>query len=226
MVHLMKEIAQNVIEGRADKDSPYYPERIGQPGVKELVQRAIVQKIEVKTIINEGLLAGMNEVGARFKNGAMFIPEVVLSSQALKTGMEELKPLVIKSGLKTLSKVVIGTVKGDLHDVGKNLVKMMMEGAGFEVVDIGIDVSREKFIEAVMREKPQILGMSSLLTSTMAEMRPIIETLQEMGLSNQVKVMVGGAPVTQEYADKIDADGYALDAVRAVEKAKTLLGLN
>lgn len=225
MADLMQEISKNVIEARADKNSPFVKERVGQPGVKELTQQAIDEGIDIQEILNKGLLAGMDVVGVRFKTGEFFIPEVIISAQALKAGTDLLRPLLVKSGLKPISKVVIGTVKGDLHDVGKNLVAMMLEGARFDIINLGTDVPKEKFIEVVKQEKAQILGMSSLLTSTMVEMRPVLEALEKEGLRDQVKTMVGGAPVTQSFADQIGADGYAVDAISAAAKAKELLGL-
>lgn len=225
MADLMQEIVKNVIEGKPDKDSPLVPERMGEPGVKELTQQAIDEGRDVQEILDQGLLAGMGIVGVRFKAGDVFIPEVLISGQALKAGMNILKPLIVKRGIGVMSKVVIGTVKGDLHDLGKSLVSMMLEGVGFEVIDLGIDVPAEKFIEAVKQEKPQILGMSSLLTSTMPELLFVIETLKEEGLRDQVRIMVGGAPVTQSFADEIGADGYGADVISAVDKAKVLLGL-
>jgi|TARA_Y100000031_G_C8222521_1_gene386665 5-methyltetrahydrofolate--homocysteine methyltransferase len=225
MPDLLQEIAGKVISGRADKNSPFPSEKVGEPGVKELTQKAIKEGIDLQEILNSGLLAGMNVVGARFKDGELFIPEVLVCGQALKAGMDVLKPIIVKSGLEPLAKFVIGTVKGDLHDIGKSLVSMMLQGAGFEVVDLGIDVPKEKFVAVVRQEKPQVLGISSLLTSTIPEMRQVIEILEEEGLRGQVKVMVGGAPVTDSYAAQIGADGYAPDAISAVVKAKELLSL-
>jgi len=163
-------------------------------------------------------------VGARLRDGELFIPEVVISAQALKTGRDVLRPLIVKSGIELLGKIIIGTAKGDIHYLGKDLVAMMLEGAGFEVINLGVDVSTEKFIEVVKQEKPQILGMSALVTSTMFGMRAVIEALEKNGLRDKVKTMVGGAPVTQSFADEIGADGYTVDAISAVVEAKELLG--
>jgi 5-methyltetrahydrofolate--homocysteine methyltransferase len=224
MHDLLQEIVNNVIEGRVDNNSPFPYEKVGEPGVKELTQKAINEGIDLQIILNSGLLAGIHVAGARFKEGELFIPEIMLCGQALKAGMEVLKPMIIKSGLKPLAKFVIGTVKGDLHDIGKNLVSMLLQGAGFEVIDLGIDVAKEEFVKALKREKPPILGTSSLLSSTMPEMKQVIEMIEEEGLRDQIKVMVGGAPVTDSYAEKIGADGYAPDAISAVATAKELLG--
>jgi len=210
MADLMTEIAEKVIEGDPD-------------GVKELTQKAIDEQRDVEEILNKGLLAGMDVVGVRFRDGELFIPEVLVRANALGAGRDLLKPLIIKSGIKPIAKFVIGTVKGDIHEIGKSLVAMMLEGSGFEVVDLGTDVSAEKFVEAVKQEKPQILAMSSLLTTTMGEMGLVIETLKEEGLLDKVKTMVGGAPISQSFADEIGADGYASDGLSAAAKAKELL---
>jgi 5-methyltetrahydrofolate--homocysteine methyltransferase len=226
MMDILHEIERNVIEGRADKNSPFSSDKVGEPGIKELTQQAINKGIDPQEILNSGLLAGMNIVGDKFKKCELFIPEVLLCGQALKAGMDVVKPIMVKSGLKPFAKFVIGTVKGDLHDIGKSLVSMMLQGAGFEVIDLGTDVSKEKFTEVVKQEKPQILGTSSLLTSTMPEIRYVIDTLEEEGLRNKIKVMIGGAPVTESYAEQIGADGYAPDAISTVVRAKELLGLD
>ena len=208
----LKEIAENLIQGKADK-------------VKELVKKAIDEGEDVQRILNEGLLAGMSVVGEKFKKNEFYVPEVLIAARAMKQGMEILKPLLSKEGVKGIGKVVLGTVKGDLHDIGKNLVGMMFEGAGFEVVDLGIDVPEDKFAQAVKENNPDILGMSALLTTTMPAMKDVISCLEKEGIRDKVKVMVGGAPVTQDYADEIGADGYAPDAASAVDKAKELLGV-
>lgn len=191
--------------------------------VRELVEKTIARGLSAEEVLNRSLRPGMEEVGIRFKTGAFFIPEVLLAARAMKTGMEVLRPSLVGKEIEPAGKVVLGTVKGDLHDIGKNLVGIMMEGAGFEVIDLGIDIPPERFIEAVREEKPDILGLSALLTTTMLEMKTSIEALEEVGLQSKVKIMVGGAPVTQSYADQIGADGYAPDAASAVEKARELL---
>ncbi|UCB44936.1 MAG: corrinoid protein [Spirochaetota bacterium] len=223
MSDLLKAIAENVIQGRSDKQSPLVKDMAGAPGVKELTERAIKEGMDVEDIINKGLLAGMDVVGKRFKNDEIFIPEVLISAEALGVGMELLKPLIVESGLKPTSKVVIGTVKGDLHDIGKNLVSMMLQGAQFEVIDLGVDISTDSFIDSIKKEKPKILGLSCLLTSSMHEMKTVIDAVKKENLQNQVKIMVGGAPVTQDYASRIGADGFAEDAVIAVDRVKELI---
>ena len=191
--------------------------------VKEITQRALWEKIEPKEILEQGLIKGMKVVGIKFKNNEIFLPEVLLASQAMYGGLELLQPELIKSGVKTVGKVIIGTAKGDLHDIGKNLVAMMLRGGGFEVIDLGIDVSPEKFLKATQEHQPDIVGISALLTTTMVGMMDIITILKSTGLRDKVKIMVGGAPVTQEFADEIGAEGYAPDAASAVDKAKELL---
>jgi 5-methyltetrahydrofolate--homocysteine methyltransferase len=189
-----------------------------------LVQGALDEGISPQEIIDEGLIAGMDEVGVRFKNDEMFIPEVLVAAKTMHTGMEVLRPMLESTGVRSAGKVVLGTVKGDLHDIGKNLVGMMFQGAGFEVVDLGVDQSAENFVAAVQKEGGQVVAMSALLTTTMTGMAGVIEALKKALLRDQVKVMVGGAPVSQEFAESIGADGYAPDAATAVEKLKELLG--
>lgn len=191
--------------------------------VKELTEAALAEGIEPVRIINEGLIPGMSEVGRRFKAGEFYLPEVLIAARAMHAGLDILKPLLSRYEFKPIGVVVLGTVKGDLHDIGKNLVGMMLEGAGFEVIDLGVDVSPTKFVEMVREKKPKLVGMSALLTTTMPSMKTTIEALEEAGLRGEVKAMVGGAPLTQSYADEIGADGYAPDASSAVDKAKELL---
>ncbi|OQY38955.1 methyltransferase [Candidatus Atribacteria bacterium 4572_76] len=191
--------------------------------VKKITQRALWEKIEPKEILEQGLIKGMAIVGEKFKNNEIFLPEVLLASQAMYGGLELLQPMLIKGGIKAVGKVVIGTVKGDLHDIGKNLVAMMLRGGGFEVIDLGIDVSPEKFLVATQEHKPDIVGISALLTPTMIGMADVIIALKRVDLRGRVKVMIGGAPVTQEFADEIGAEGYAPDAASAVDKARELL---
>ena len=191
--------------------------------VKKLTQIALQEEVEPKEILEQGLIKGMSIVGEKFKNNEIFLPEVLLASQAMYGGLELLQPRLIKGGIKAVGKVVIGTAKGDLHDIGKNLVAMMLRGGGFEVIDLGIDVSPEKFLKASQEHKPDILGMSALLTTTMIGMADVITALEKAGLRDKVKVMIGGAPVTQEFADEIGAEGYAPDAASAVDKAKELV---
>ena len=191
--------------------------------VKKITQRALWEKIEPKEILEQGLIKGMAIVGEKFKNNEIFLPEVLLASQAMYGGLELLQPMLIKGGIKAVGKVVIGTVKGDLHDIGKNLVAMMLRGGGFEVIDLGIDVSPEKFLVATQEHKPDIVGISALLTTTMIGMADVITALKRADLRGRVKVMIGGAPVTQEFSDEIGAEGYAPDAASAVDKARELL---
>jgi len=191
--------------------------------VREIVEGALRSKVSVKEILNDGLIASMNIVGVKFKNCELFVPEVLRAARTMKAGIEVIRPLFDKSGVEPLGRVVIGTVKGDLHDIGKNLVAMMVEGSGFEVVDLGVDVPSEKFVEAVGKNEAKICMMSALLTTTMPAMKETIEALKKAGFSGKVKTMVGGAPVTQKFANDIGADGYGSNAAEAVDVAKTLI---
>ena len=191
--------------------------------VKEFTQIALREEVEPKEILEQGLIKGMAIVGEKFKNNEIFLPEVLLASQAMYGGLELLQPRLIKGGIKAVGKVVIGTAKGDLHDIGKNLVAMMLRGGGFEVIDLGIDISPEKFLVATQEHKPDIVGISALLTTTMIGIADVITALKRADLRGRVKVMIGGAPVTQEFADEIGAEGYASDAASAVDKARELL---
>jgi len=209
---LVADMAERLYHGDAD-------------GVVCLTHKALDKGLSPVEILNGGLIAGMNAVGRDFRDGILFVPEVLIAARAMKAGMEVLRPLLEETGVPSVGRVVIGTVKGDLHDIGKNLVKMMMEGAGFEVYDLGVDVPPETFVEAVREKQADLVGLSALLTTTMVEMRNVLAKLEEAGLRDKVRVMVGGAPVTQDYAEEIGADGYARNASVAVEKAKELLGL-
>ncbi len=210
METLIQEIFTNVMEGQSE-------------AVQSKVQAALDAGIAAAEILNEGMISAMAEVGRLFEEGEYFVPEMLIAARAMQAGLALLKPRLVDSGVKAVGKVVIGTVKGDLHDIGKNLVAMMLEGAGFEVVDLGTDVSPEKFVAAARANNAQIVAMSALLTTTMPGMKTTIEALNTSGLRDQVKVMIGGAPVTQDYANLIGADGYSSDASRAVAKAKMLL---
>ena len=190
--------------------------------VDQLVREALAEGVKAETILNEGLVVGMTNLGEQFKNGEVYVPEVLVAARAMKTGTEILKPLLVAENVQSLGTVAIGTVEGDLHDIGKNLVGMMLEGSGFTVMDLGVDVKPEMFIDAV-RGGAKIIGMSALLTTTMPMMAKVIERLKDEGLRDQVKVMIGGAPITQEYADEIGADGYSSDAASAAELAKRLI---
>ena len=194
--------------------------------VKENVEKALQTGIPAARILNEGLIAGMSVVGKLFKEGEIYIPEVLIAARNMHAGMDILKPYLAKAGVKSIGKILLVTVKGDFHDIGKNIVGMLLVGAGFEVLDLGIDAPREKIVEAVREHEPDILGLSALLTSTMIEMGAVIKSLKIVNLKKVPKVLIGGAPVTQKYADDIGADGYAPDGVEAILKAKDLLGIS
>ena len=191
--------------------------------VEELVKEALSQEIPAERILNNGLVEGMNIVGEKFKNNECFIPEVLVSAKAMTVGLEILKPSLAESNVKPRGKVVIGTIQGDLHDIGKNIAAMLLQGAGFEVVDLGADVPIDKFVETAKNEQADIVGISALLITTMVNMKAVIAGLKDAGLKDNVKVIVGGAPVTQDYANQIEADGYAEDAASGVDIAKSLL---
>ncbi len=192
--------------------------------VPKLVQQALDAKIPPEKILSDGLVAGMDIVGDKFRRDELFMPEVLISAKAMQAGMDILRPKLIEAGAKLAGKIVLGTVKGDLHDIGKNLVGMLLEGAGFQVIDLGIDVPSDKFVEAAKTHKPNAVGLSALLTTTMPRMKEVIESLVEAGVRKTVKVVIGGAPVTEKFAKDIGADGYAPDAASAVEKARELIG--
>jgi len=211
-VGILKAIAEDLRKGEASK-------------VKGLVQAALDEGASVEDVLNEGLIAGMTMVGELFKENEIFLPEVLFAGKAMEAGMEILRPLMLKAGgQKVKARIVLGTVTGDIHNIGKNLVRIMLEGAGYEVNDLGVDVPPQRFVDAAA-DGAQIVGMSALLTTTMQRMKPVIEALEKAGLKGRVKTMIGGAIVTQQYADEIGADGYAPDAGSAVDKAKELLGL-
>ena len=192
--------------------------------VTALVQAALEDGTAPATILTEGLIAGMSIIGAKFKRNEVYVPEVLIAARAMHGAMDVLKPKLIEAGVEPIGKVVIGTVKGDLHDIGKNLVIMMLQGGGFDVIDAGIDVEAAKFVDVVKESGASLVGLSALLTTTMPQMKNVIDAFKEAGLDN-VKFMVGGAPVTQSYADEIGADGYAADAASGVDLAKGLLGV-
>ena len=187
----------------------------------DITKQAIDEGMAPASILADGLIAGMNVIGTRFKANEVYIPEVLIAARAMKMAMEILEPKLVEAGVEPLGKAMVGTVQGDLHDIGKNLVVMMLKGAGFEVVDVGVDVAPDVFVEKARETGVQVVGLSALLTTTMPAMEKTIQAIKEAGLS--VKTMIGGAPVTQAYADKIGADGYAADAASAVDLAKTLL---
>ena len=187
------------------------------------VEEAINENLPPEDILRKSLIAAMTEVGDRFEQGEFYVPEMLVAARAMQSGMTILKPLLVEADLQPAGRVEIGTVKGDLHDIGKNLVAMMLEGAGFEIVDLGSDVPPEKFAAAVRENSPDIVGMSALLTTTMPAMENILEALEDLGVRSDVKVIIGGAPVTDSYAEKIGADGFAQDASRAVKLAQALM---
>lgn len=188
--------------------------------VKNLVTQALEEKVDVKKVLEEGLIAAMDIIGGRFKRNEIYIPEVLIAARAMHAGMSILEPLLAESGIKMIGKIAIGTVKGDLHDIGKNLVAMMYKGAGFDVQDLGVDIPAEKFVQA-SDDGADIVGLSALLTTTMVQMKSVIESLKEKG--SKAKIIIGGAPVTQNYCDEVGADGYAADAATAVEIGKSLI---
>ena len=211
MTDLLQEIASNLYKGKDDV-------------VAKLVQQGLDRGTTPAEILNDGLIAGMDEVGKDFKAGDLFVPEVLIAARAMHAGLNVLRPLLAESDVPSAGKYVIGTVQGDLHDIGKNLVMMMLEGAGFEMIDLGSDVTPEAFVAAVREHQPQFLGMSALLTTTMSGMKATIEALEEAGLRDEVKIMVGGAPVTAAFAEQIGADAYAPDAATAVDIARSPVG--
>jgi 5-methyltetrahydrofolate--homocysteine methyltransferase len=188
-------------------------------------EAALAAKVPAEEILHKACIPAMAEVGRQFEAGEKFVPEMLISARAMQAAMNVLRPILVQQDIKPLGTVVIGTVSGDLHDIGKNLVKMMMEGAGFNVIDLGVDVSPQKFVETARQNNAQIIAMSALLTTTMPGMKTTIDTLKEAGLHGKVKVMIGGAPITQDFADEIGADGFAPDASSATRKAKQLLGV-
>jgi 5-methyltetrahydrofolate--homocysteine methyltransferase len=194
--------------------------------VKALTQKALAAGDPPEKVLKEGLIKAMDRIGVQFKNNEIYIPEVLIAARAMHAGLGVLKPVLAKSNAAPSAKIVIGTVKGDLHDIGKNLVGMMLEGAGFEVIDVGIDAPAEKFVQVAKEKGAQVIGMSALLTTTMMQMKAAVEALQAAGLKGKVKAIVGGAPVTEEFARQIGADGYAPDAASAVNMVKKLLGVS
>jgi 5-methyltetrahydrofolate--homocysteine methyltransferase len=211
MSKTLEKIATAILEGDTEQTA-------------KLVNKAIGEGMTPSEVMDNGLLVGMNEVGVRFKAGDMFVPEVLMSAEAMQAGTTILRPLLVAAGARQVGKVLLGTVKGDLHDIGKNLVAMMCEGAGFEVIDIGFNAEPEKFVEGIKKHQPQVIGMSAMLTTTMRAMGYTIKALEEAGLRDTVKVMVGGAPVDAEFAKRIGADGYGSNAPAGSELAKKFVG--
>lgn len=208
---VLERIATGIIEGDADS-------------VHDLARQAVDEKMPAVDVLNKGLVAGMNVVSELYKNNEIFIPEVLVSAKAMKAGMEIIRPLLVEAQVESRGRVILGTVQGDLHDIGKNIVAMLLEGAGFDIIDLGADVPIDKFVESAQSEGADIIGMSALLTTTMINMRTTIEELEKKELKPGVKVMIGGAPITQAFADDIHADGYAPDAAEAVDLALSLMG--
>ncbi len=200
----LQQLADAIISGQA-------------PQVEKLTTEALDQGVAPTDVLNKGLIAGMQVVGVKFKNNEFYVPEVLIAARAMKAGMKILRPKLAESGIEPAGRFVIGTVTGDLHDIGKNLVSMMIEGAGYEVIDLGVDVAPNTFIQAIKEHQPVAIGMSALLTTTMVNMKKTIEAFENDGLRDQVKILVGGAPLTDDYAREIGADGYAPDAASAVE---------
>lgn len=207
----LQALAQAIINGKA-------------PDAKAITEQALSEGVAPGDVLNDGLVAGMNVVGAKFKNNEFYVPEVLIAARAMKMAMEVLRPQLASSGVQAKGVVAIGTVKGDLHDIGKNLVAMMLEGAGFEIMDLGVDVAPEKFVQAV-KDGAGVVALSALLTTTMPAMKDTIEALKAEGIRDKAVVVIGGAPVTQNYSDEIGADGYSPDAASAVDKVKELLNV-
>ena len=207
---VVDDLCQSVIDGNKNQ-------------TQELVKAAIAENVPAEQILKEGLIRAMAEVGHRFECGEYFVPEMLIAARAMQSGLSLLRPSLITAKVQAIGKVIIGTVQGDLHDIGKNLVAMMLEGAGFEVVDLGVDVSPEKYVQAVREHHPDLVACSALLTTTMPRMKDIIDALKENGLRDQVKVMIGGAPITESFANQIGADACAMDAASASTRAKELI---
>jgi 5-methyltetrahydrofolate--homocysteine methyltransferase len=209
-MQILREIAEYLQQGDDEK-------------VSELVRQAIHENIPPREILDGSLIAGMDAIGEQFRKREIFLPEVLLAAKAMYAGMDLLKPLFVKEKLPTMGKIVIGTVHGDVHDIGKNLVGIMLEGAGFEVIDLGKDVPPEKFIQIAQKEDAQVIGMSALLTTTMPVMKHVVDLLRERGLDGKIKTIIGGAPASEEYAREIRADAYGYDAANAVQRVRQLI---
>ena len=216
-------IRENVIQGRVTQDDEGIEEgMVGQPGVTELTNEALTQGLDVGEIINRGLTAGMAIVGQRFETKEYFIPDMLASAEAVGVAMEILEPHLTRSGIKPKGKIIVATVKGDLHDIGKNIVSILLRGAGYTVKDLGNDITPQAIVDAVKKEQPHFLGLSALLTSTMSQMRDTVQALNESGLRDTVKIIIGGAPVSEEFAQSIGADGYGADGFQAVAIVESL----
>lgn len=217
MENILSQIQYNVIQGRITRDDEGMEEgMVGQPGVSELIEEALIAGIDVKDIIQKGLTEGMSMVGQKYESGEFFIPDMLAAAEVVGVAMEMLEPQLAGSGIKTKGKIIVATVKGDLHDIGKNIVSILLRGAGYIVKDLGNDIEPKAIVDAIKEESPEFLGLSALLTSTMAHMGDIIQALKDEGLRDKVKVVVGGAPVSEDFAKSIGADGYGADGFQAV----------
>ncbi|MFH1111338.1 MAG: corrinoid protein [Planctomycetota bacterium] len=212
-MELLKRIAEGVVGG-------------DEKQVAQLTGQAIEQSTSAKLILDDGLIAGMNVIGRRFKEHEIFLPDVLLAARAMYAGMDLLKPLLVRDGIPSQGKVVLGTIQGDLHDIGKNLVAIMLKGAGFEIIDLGNDVAPQRFVQAAKDQGAKVIGMSALLTTTMVKMRDVVELLEQQKLAGKIKTIVGGAPVSEAFAHEIGADAHGFDAASAVERVKILVGEN
>ena len=201
-----------------------YLQKGDEEKVFELTKQAIGHNLTPKEILDNGLIAGMNIIGEQFKKHEIFLPDVLMAAKAMYAGMDQLKPLLLKDGIQSMGKIVLGTVHGDLHDIGKNLVGIMLKGAGFEVIDLGRDVPAEKFVDTALNEQVKVIGLSALLTTTMPVMKEVISILKVKDTTNSIKTIVGGAPLSKDYAKEIGADAYAYDSANAVESVKALIG--
>lgn len=220
---IIERLKENVIQGRMDAEDEGFDEgMVGQPGVKELVQQALDESVDAKRIVVEGLTAAMKIVGEKFEAKEYFIPDMLASAETVGAAMDILAPHLAKSGMATKGKVMMATVKGDLHDIGKNIVSIILKGAGYEVKDLGADVSPEQVVATVREERPEFIGLSALLTTTMTAMKETIDRLSQAGLRDKVKVIIGGAPTSAEFAAEIGADGYGADAFHAVKVVEEL----
>jgi methanogenic corrinoid protein MtbC1 len=218
---LLKQIEELVVRGHIDADSRYPKDLTGSPGVKEKVAEALDKGISPQEILLNALISGMKVVGDKYEKNEIFVPEMLFSAKAMKSGLNQIRPMLVGDVSVRMGTVILGTVQGDMHDIGKNLVGMMLEGAGFEIIDLGINTPASKFVDTARQHPHAIVGMSALLTVTMKNMKSVIDTLRSNGLEN--KVMIGGAPVTRSFADEIGAEGYSLNANQAVSLAKKLI---
>ncbi len=224
---IIRLIQENVVQGRITQEDEGMEEgMVGQPGVSELIEQAIANNISASDIITKGLTVGMEIVGKKFETKEFYIPDMLASAQAVGAAMEILEPLLLKSGVKTKGNIIMATVKGDLHDIGKNIVSILLRGAGYKVRDLGNDIDTQTIVEAVRTESPQVLGLSALLVSTMINMSDTVQALIESGLRDKVKIIVGGAPVSEEFARSIGADGYGADGFHAIKVVESLTSAN